>query len=56
MVWPLVGHAVTVRLNMRCCFREDWTFFDNVDAWREALMGPFEERWAKLTDPARREI
>ena len=36
---PLVGHAVTVRLNMRCCFREEWTFFDNVDAWRDAMMG-----------------
>ena len=52
----LVGHAVTVRLSMRCCFREDWTFFDNVDAWREALMGPMEEREAKLNDPARREL
>jgi N-acyl-D-amino-acid deacylase len=52
---PLVGHAVTVRLNMRCCFLEEWTFFDNVDAWREALIGNFEERKAKLLDPARRE-
>src|SRR5579883_3366814 len=51
----LVGHAVTVRLKMRCSFREDWTFFDNVDEWREALMGPFEERWARLQEPARRE-
>ena len=24
---------------MRCCFREKWTFFDNVDVWREALIG-----------------
>ncbi len=52
---PLVGHAVTVRLNMRCCFLEEWTFFDNVDAWREALIGSFEERKATLLDPARRE-
>jgi N-acyl-D-amino-acid deacylase len=51
----LVGHAVTVRLNMRCSFREDWTFFDNVDEWREALMGQLEERFAKLKDPHRRE-
>lgn len=51
----LVGHAVTVRLNIRCCFLEEWTFFDNVDAWREALIGSLEERAAKLTDPARRQ-
>ena len=52
---PLVGHALIARLNLRCCFREKWTFFDNVDAWREATMGTFEERKAKLTDPVLRE-
>ena len=52
----LVGHAVTVRLNIRCCFLEEWTFFDNVDPWREALMGSLEERKAKLADPDRRQI
>ena len=52
----LVGHAVTVRLNIRCCFLDEWTFFDNVDPWREALMGSLEERKAKLADPERRQI
>ena len=47
---PLVGHAMTVRLNMRCCFSEKWTFFDDVDVWRDATMGTLEERKAKLTD------
>ena len=53
---PLVGIAMTVRLNMRCCFSEKWTFFDDVDVWRDATMGTLEERKAKLTDPARRQV
>lgn len=52
---PLVGIAMTVRLNLRCCFLEKWTFFDDVDVWRDATMGTLEERKAKLTDPVRRQ-
>jgi N-acyl-D-amino-acid deacylase len=52
---PLVGHALIARLNLRCCFREKWTFFDNVDVWRDATMGSLEERKAKLTDPGVRQ-
>jgi N-acyl-D-amino-acid deacylase len=39
-------------LNLRCCFAEKWTFFDNVEVWREATLGSFEERQAKMTNPA----
>ena len=53
---PLVGNALIARLNLRCCLRENWTFFDNVDVWREALMAGFEERKKMLTDPAVRQI
>jgi N-acyl-D-amino-acid deacylase len=52
---PLVGLALVAKLNLRCCFAEKWTFFDNVDVWREATMGTLEERKAKLTDPAIRQ-
>jgi len=52
---PLVAHALTAPLYLRCCFGEKWTFFDNVDVWREALMGSYEERIARLSDPARRQ-
>jgi N-acyl-D-aspartate/D-glutamate deacylase len=52
---PLVGIAMTVRLNLRLCFLEKWTFFDDVEVWRDATMGTLEERKAKLTDPVRRQ-
>jgi N-acyl-D-amino-acid deacylase len=52
---PLVGLVLTAPLFMRCCFGEKWTFFDNVDVWREALIGSFEDRVAMLTNPARRQ-
>jgi N-acyl-D-aspartate/D-glutamate deacylase len=52
---PLVGHALTAPLFLRCCLGEKWTFFDNVDVWRESLMGTFEERIGRLTDPVRRQ-
>jgi N-acyl-D-aspartate/D-glutamate deacylase len=52
---PLVGHALTAPLFLRCCLGEKWTFFDNVDVWRESLMGTFEERIGRLTDPGRRQ-
>jgi N-acyl-D-amino-acid deacylase len=52
---PLVAHALTAPLYLRCCFGEKWTFFDNVDVWREALMGSYEERITRLSDPVRRQ-
>ena len=52
---PLVGHALTAPLYLRCCFGEKWTFFDNVDVWRESLMGTYEERIGRLSDPTRRQ-
>jgi N-acyl-D-amino-acid deacylase len=52
---PLIGIGLTVRLNLRCCFLEKWTFFDDVEEWRDATMGTLEERKAKLTDPVLRQ-
>jgi len=46
---------LTAPLFLRCCLGEKWTFFDNVDVWRESLMGTFEERIGRLTDPVRRQ-
>ncbi len=34
---------------------ENWNLFDDSPAWREATTGTFEERMAKLSDPARRQ-
>jgi N-acyl-D-aspartate/D-glutamate deacylase len=52
---PLVGHAVTVRVNFRFSFEDQWNLFDNVDAWREATLGTAEERKAKLNNPSLRQ-
>jgi N-acyl-D-aspartate/D-glutamate deacylase len=34
---------------------EDWNMFDEMPAWREAMLGSPSERLEKLSDPARRE-
>lgn len=33
---------------------EDWNMFDDVESWRNATTGTFEEKLAKLADPDRR--
>ncbi len=52
---PLVAHGLTMRLQFRFSFEEQWNLFDNVDAWREATLGTAEERKAKLMNPTLRQ-
>jgi N-acyl-D-amino-acid deacylase len=49
-VW---GQGVTTDAGFTFTF-EEWNLFDECDAWREATVGPLEERLHKLGDPARR--
>jgi N-acyl-D-aspartate/D-glutamate deacylase len=48
---PLVAHGLTMRLDFRFSFEDQWNLFDNVDAWREATLGTAEERKVKLMKP-----
>jgi N-acyl-D-amino-acid deacylase len=50
----VIGQGATVAAGFT--FRMDeWNLFDDVEAWKEVTTGTFEERKAKMGDPARRE-
>ncbi len=51
---PVYGQGVTTDAGFTFTF-EDWNLYDDSDAWMEATTGSFEERLAKLADPARRQ-
>jgi N-acyl-D-amino-acid deacylase len=51
---PVYGQGVTTDAGFTFTF-EDWNLYDDSDAWMEATTGTFEERLAKLGDPARRQ-
>jgi N-acyl-D-amino-acid deacylase len=47
------GQGITTDAGLTFTF-VDFNLFDDSDPWREATLGTFEERKAKLADPARR--
>ena len=51
---PVYGQGVTTDAGFTFTF-EDWNLYDDSEAWCEATTGTFEERLAKLSDPARRQ-
>ena len=51
---PVYGQGVTTDAGFTYTF-EDWNLYDDSPAWCEATTGTFEERLAKLADPARRQ-
>lgn len=51
---PVYGQGVTSDAGFTFTL-EDWSLYDDSEAWMEACMGDKEERLAKFADPARRQ-